>query len=350
MKKQLLFLATIASAYLFAGCSSSDKKEVKTTVEKDSYDLALAEKLGMFSALPTQAESAENPITDEKVALGHKLYFDKNLSKDGHISCNSCHNLNTFGVDNLPTSPGDAGKNGGRNSPTVLNAALHATQFWDGRAKDVEEQAGMPILNPIEMAIPKEDFLIDRLSKIEGYSKLFEQAFPGEGNAISYKNLRLAIGAFERKLITPSAFDDYLNGNLTALSKKEKSGLLTFINVGCASCHNGATLGGNSFQKFGVHKNYWELTGSKNIDKGRAEVTKNEADNYVFKVPSLRNVDKTAPYFHDGSVAKLDKTVEIMAISQLNYNLTTEEKENIIAFLKSLTGKVDEKFKKAPVN
>ena len=350
MKKHILFLATIAAAYVFAACSSSDKKEDKTTIEKDSYDLALADKLGMFSALPSQAESAENPITDEKVALGHKLYFDKNLSKDGNISCNSCHNLNTFGVDNLPTSPGDAGKNGGRNSPTVLNAALHATQFWDGRAKDVEEQAGMPILNPIEMAIPKEDFLIDRLSKIEGYSKLFEQAFPGEGNAISYKNLRLAIGAFERKLLTPSAFDNYLNGDLTALNKQEKSGLLTFINVGCASCHNGAALGGNSFQKFGVHKNYWELTGSKNIDKGRAEVTKNEADNYVFKVPSLRNIDKTAPYFHDGSVAKLDKTVEIMAISQLNYNLTTEEKENILAFLKSLTGKVDEKFKKAPVN
>lgn len=348
MKKHYIFALAIVVSGFVSSCGSNepDKSKDVETAEHERYDNSLKDKLEMFSTLPLMAENAANPITDVKVALGKKLYFDKQLSKDGNISCNSCHNLETYGVDNLPNSPGDAGKNGDRNSPTVLNAALHSTQFWDGRAKDVEEQAGMPILNPIEMAIPSKQFLVDRLSKIAEYKKMFADAFNGDENALNYDNLQKAIAAFERKLITPSRFDDYLQGNSKALTVKEKKGLSTFINVGCTSCHNGSALGGNSIQKFGVFGNYWDYTKSQKIDDGKFNVTKQEADKYMFKVPSLRNIEKTAPYFHDGSVSDLSRAVEIMAKTQLNYELNKEEKENLVAFLKSLTGEVPASLKK----
>jgi cytochrome c peroxidase len=276
------------------------------------------------------------------------LYYDTRLSKDGKNSCNSCHNLATFGVDNLPTSPGDKGINGNRNSPTVLNASLHAFQFWDGRAKDVEEQAGMPILNPVEMNIPSEKFLVDRLKGISLYQDLFKAAFPDKPNPITYENLRISIAAFERTLVTPSRFDQYLAGKTDALSVHEKRGFLAFNTIGCTSCHSGALLGGTMLQKSGVFGNYWDFTGSTYHDEGRAEVTKNEVDKYMFKVPSLRNVEKTYPYFHDGSVKDLSEMVKIMCKMQLKYELSEEETSNIVAFLKSLTGDIPEQFKKAP--
>jgi cytochrome c peroxidase len=343
MKTKLLYLIPFAT---LAACSSSEEKVETTSIETIAESPALislqVKAQAMFGVLPTDAATKEYQLTPEKIALGKKLYFDKRLSKDNTISCNSCHNLeNGTGVDNLPFSPGnDKGTFGGRNSPTTLNAALHMAQFWDGRAKDVEEQAGGPILNPVEMAMPSKEAVIERLAKIEDYTPLFSAAFPDDGEALTYRNIELAIGAFERTLITPSKFDAFSAGDAGVLSAEEQQGLETFISVGCISCHMGNTFGGKMYQKFGVYGDYWELTKSKKIDEGRFEVTQNEADKYIFKVPSLRNVDKTSPYFHDGSVEGLDEAVVIMAKSQLNKDLTKEETKNMVAFLKTLSGEV----------
>ncbi len=317
---------------------ASDKK-AETTVDDD----ALFEKAtNFFKPLPDIAENPDNPLTPEKIALGKKLYFDNNLSKEKHISCNSCHNIDTYGVDNKPVSEGDDGGFGDRNSPTVLNAAIQFAQFWDGRNKDVEEQAGGPILNPVEMAIPDTLFLLDRLSGMDEYQEAFLQAFPGEENPFTYTNVRHAIAAYERTLMTHDRFDQYLKGDKDALTDVEKKGLETFINTGCIQCHIGPGLGGNMYQKFGVYGNYWEMTGSEHVDEGRYKVTGNETDKYMFKVPLLRNIEKTYPYFHDGSVAELDDAVRIMAKLQLNKDLTDEEVNNIVAFLKTLTGTLPE--------
>lgn len=351
MKTKRLFPSISIVAILgITACGSSEKPAEKNSeqIENERYDASLSDKLSVFNKLPEEAISPSNPSTTEKIQLGHKLYFDKQLSKEGNISCNSCHNLETFGVDNLSTSPGDAGKNGDRNSPTVLNAALHTKQFWDGRAADVEQQAGMPVLNPVEMEIPNEAFLMARLSKNDQYKQLFAAAFPGQKNPITYENMCLAIAVFERQLITPSRFDEYLNGKKDALTLAEKKGLSSFINVGCTTCHTGEAIGGSMFQKFGVHKDYWELTKSKAIDEGKSKVSGVPEEKYVFKVPSLRNIEKTHPYFHDGSVAGLEEAVTIMAKAQLDKDLSESEKTNIVAFLRSLTGTVPVAYQKAP--
>jgi cytochrome c peroxidase len=299
----------------------------------------------LFGTLPEVAENVDNPITKEKVELGKMLFFDVRLSKDNTQSCNTCHNLNTFGVDNNSFSAGNDGGLGGRNSPTVLNAALHIAQFWDGREPDVEAQAGGPILNPVEMAMPSEEAVLKRLSGIEEYVKLFGKAFPEEETSITYDNLKKAIGAFERKLITPTKFDDYIAGNDDALSSDEKEGLQTYINSGCVTCHRGNLLGGKMYQKFGLYADYWDFTKSEKIDNGKFDVTQNEADKYIFKVPSLRNIEKTAPYFHDGSVQELPDAIRIMAKVQVNKDLSDEEVNKIIIFLNTLTGEVPSELK-----
>lgn len=336
--------------FLLIGCKQKLKVEDFSTNEQlknmSPLDAFLQEKgSALFGYLPKTAEDDKYPITEEKVALGKKLYFDVRLSKDNTISCNSCHNLSTFGVDNRSFSPGNDGGLGGRNSPTVLNAALHSKQFWDGRAKDVEEQAGGPILNPVEMAIPSEDFLVKRLHLIEEYGDLFAKAFPADEDPISYWNVQQAIAAFERKLITPSKLDDYLKGDLKALTQQQKDGMKAFIETGCTTCHTGNALGGTMFQKFGVYGNYWDFTKSAKIDNGVFDISKNESDKYVFKVPSLRNVEKTGPYFHDGSVSSLKAAVDIMAQTQLNKKLTDKEQDDIVAFLSSLTGDIPAAYK-----
>jgi len=291
-----------------------------------------------FAPLPEVANSQENPITAQKVALGKRLYLDTILSQDEKISCNSCHNLKTFGVDNEPTSPGHNGQRGGRNSPSSFNAALHATQFWDGRAANVEKQALGPILNPIEMAMPSESAVVDRLKKDKTYPAEFAAAFPGDKDPVTYANVGNAIGAFERTLITPSRFDDFLKGDDTALTPEEKKGGQLFVQTGCVACHNGATIGGQMFQKLGVVKPY------PTKDMGRYEVTKNEGDKMMFKVPSLRNVAKTGPYFHDGSVTTLEDSVAKMAEYQLGRQLTPEQVKEIVTFLNALTAKDAGKF------
>lgn len=341
MKKTIGFLIVI---YLYS-CSGNQQANNEQK-EHDRYDASIAEKIAVFQVLnaPDSIARLDEPI----VNLGYHLYHDTRLSMKGNNSCNSCHNLNTFGVDNLSTSPGDEGKNGERNSPTTLNAALHAFQFWDGRAKDVEEQAGMPILNPVEMNIPNKQFLVDRLKKIPLYQDLFKKAFPDSKDPITYENLQKAIGAFERKLITPSRFDKYLAGDKSALTLQEKKGLVAFTTNGCTQCHSGALLGGNQYQKFGVYSNYWEHTGSKKIDEGKYVVTKDTNDKYIFKVPSLRNIEKTGPYFHDGSISSLDSAVKIMGRVQLGRQIDDEDTRNIVAFLKALTSDIPNEYKKTP--
>ena len=337
-----IIIISIIFISLFS-CNKTKKEEVKKI--NNEYVKLDKQARELFGSLELEAKNPNNVITKEKIALGKALYFEKRLSKDNTQSCNTCHNLDTYGVDNNAFSLGNDGKLGGRNSPTTLNAAFHLSQFWDGREPDVEAQSGGPILNPIEMAMPSEKSVIDRLSKIDMYKELFSKAFPNEKAPITYDNLKKAIGAFERKLITPSKFDKYIAGDDKALSNKEKKGLQTYINYGCTTCHNGSLLGGNSYQKFGVFADYWSLTKSKNIDNGRFDFTKKEEDKYVFKVPSLRNIEKTGPYFHDGSVSNLKDAVRIMAKSQMNLNILETEVDEIITFLNTLTGEVPNELK-----
>ncbi len=280
----------------------------------------------MFAPLPEVAQSRENPVTQEKVELGKLLYFEPRLSKSGLISCNSCHSLTTAGVDNLPTSVGHGWQIGGRNAPTVLNAAVLGSQFWDGRAETVEEQAKGPITNPIEMAAT-EELVVKRLKSIPEYVALFKKVFPQEKDPITLDNMAKAIAAFERILMTPSPFDAYLEGDKEALTEDARKGLKLFVKKGCAFCHNGVGVGGGSFQKFDY-----------GTDQGRYTVTKNEKDKKVFRVASLRNVALTYPYFHDGSVWSLEEAVRIMARKQLGVRLEDREVKYMVAFLESLTG------------
>lgn len=355
MKTLKLFTLLI----IFSIASCGEKKGPKENVmEKQMKAMKASSELeaeigkrarSTFQPLATSADNPANPVTDVKVKLGKILYFDNRLSKDQTQSCNTCHDLNTFGVDRQPVSPGDNGGDGTENSPTVLNAALHTTQFWDGRAKDVEEQAGMPITNPVEMNIPSEQFLVDRLSEVEMYQIFFKEAFPEESQPLTYANIQNALAAFERTLLTPSKFDEYISGNANALSVDEKRGLKTFMEVGCTTCHMGSLLGGNLFQKFGVYGEYWEATGSTHISEGRAAITGNEAEKYMFKVPSLRNVAETYPYFHDGSVASLEEATRIIAKLNLNVDLTDEQVKDLVTFMQALTADVPDDVKQVPV-
>jgi cytochrome c peroxidase len=333
MKNLILILALILIGIW--GCIQ-DPQKTKT----DQFPGLLEKAKTTFSPLAEVADNPQNAITPEKVRLGQALYFDKRLSMDESVSCNSCHDLQTYGVDNVPTSKGVGGQLGARNSPTVLNAAFHFTQFWDGRAKDVEEQAGGPILNPIEMAMTDQEFVIKRLAAIQGYQDMFTAAFPGEEQPVNYSNLQKAIAAFERKLITPSRFDEYLMGYDEAITAEEKKGLQTFMDAGCIACHSGTVLGGQMYQKFGLAGNYWDFTQSSKVDNGRFLVTNNESDKYLFKVPSLRNIEKTHPFFHDGSITDLGQAVKIIAKLQLSKDLTDQEVQEIVTFLKTLTGTV----------
>lgn len=286
----------------------------------------------MFGTLPATMPGAEKD-SEALVALGEMLYMDKRLSVNDSQSCNSCHNVQKGGpgVDNTQFSPGAiAGKFGGRNAPTVWNAGFQLAQFWDGRAEDLKAQAKGPILNPVEMAMPSEQAVIDKISAIGAYQTAFKNAFNSD-KAISYDNLAHAIAAFERTLITKDRFDSYMNGDLTALNTQEKAGLQAFISTGCIACHSGPTLGGSQYQKLGLVNAY-----ANQKDQGRFDLTKNAADKMMFKVPMLRDVARTAPYFHDGSIATLDEAVKQMAWLQLGRKLDDKTTADISAFFTAL--------------
>jgi cytochrome c peroxidase len=282
---------------------------------------------------PIDAVAPKNP---SMVELGKKLYFDTRLSKSGFISCNSCHNLSMGGTDNLKTSIGDHWQEGPINSPTVLNSSLNVAQFWDGRAKDLKEQAGGPIANPGEMAFTHE-LAVSVLESIPQYKDEFKAVFSKD--KIDIGMVTDAIAAFEETLVTPdSKFDQWLKGDDKALTATELKGYELFKTSGCVACHNGPAVGGNSFQKMGVVEPY--KTDSK--AEGVAGLTKKDEDRFKFKVPTLRNVELTYPYFHDGAAPTLEKAVVTMGQLQLGKKFTDEEVAQIVAFLKTLTGKQPE--------
>lgn len=321
----------------------TEEAEAPQVVIEESQDAELRESartfFGSISDLPK-----EN-ISSEKIELGKQLFFDKRLSKNNTISCNSCHSLTNYGVDNLPLSPGDTKEFGNRNSPTVFYSSLHSMQFWDGRAEDVEEQAGGPILNPVEHNIPSEAFLEERLREIEAYQAMFKEVYPEEEQAITFNNITDAIGAFERQLNPKSRYDEWVDGDDKAMNTAEKAGLQAFIDNACITCHTGPAFGGIMLQKFGLHGNYWELTKSELIDNGMYDLNKEEAFKYVFKTPGLRNIEKTYPYFHDGSVDDLKEAIRIMGELQLGKTISEEDVNSIETFLKALTADIDEEHK-----
>lgn len=300
-------------------------------------------RLGVFGKVPDVMASDKNPITDEKVKLGRMLYFEKRISKNQDLSCNSCHDLARYGVDGESFSLGHKRQRGGRNAPTVYNAAAHFVQFWDGRAPDVEKQAQGPVLNPVEMAMPDDKAVMAVLSSMPEYVDAFKKAFPDDPKPMSYDNFGKAIGAFERKLVTPARFDKYLAGDDSALDASEKKGLGRFLESGCTACHTGPLLGGSLYQKVGAVK-AWD----NQKDQGRFDVTKQDADKMMFKVPSLRNIEKTGPYFHDASAKTLPEAVSKMGEHQLGKTLSAEDVDAIVKFLASLTGEVPSDYVKAP--
>ncbi|MBN8219198.1 MAG: c-type cytochrome [Spirochaetes bacterium] len=291
--------------------------------------------LKVFQPLPATYASKDHPSTPEKVALGRRLYFETRLSRGQDLSCQSCHPLDRYGADGKRLSPGHRGVLGRRNSPTVYNAAGQMAQFWDGRAATVEDQAMGPVLNPVEMAMPSGEEAVKILSSIPGYGSAFRTAFPGDAAPITPAHIGEAIGAFERELRTPSRWDRYLAGESGALTSMERAGLKTFLAYSCQTCHGGPLLGGNSFQKLGAVKPWPDSR-----DQGRFELTAHEADRMVFKVPPLRNVAKTAPYFHDGSVATLEEAVDRMAEHQTGKKMGWMERQFVVRFFGALTGEI----------
>ncbi|ATB41808.1 cytochrome c551 peroxidase [Cystobacter fuscus] len=295
--------------------------------------MAYAKLVSFFRPSASQAAAAKKD-SPERIALGRMLFFEPRLSKNHDISCNTCHDLASFGVDGKATSPGHKGQMGNRNSPTVFHAAGHIAQFWDGRAATLEEQAAGPMLNPAEMAMPSEKHVLATLNSIPQYVKSFKTAFPGDKKPVSVTNVARSLAAFERELLTTSRFDKYLAGDEQALSEQERRGLNLFAGSGCTTCHNGPSVGGTSFQKLGLIEDY------PTEDKGRFDVTQDEEDMHKFRVPTLRNVEKTGPWFHDGSVKELATAVRLMGKHQLGMTLSDSEVDDIVAFLKSLTGEL----------
>ena len=286
----------------------------------------------VFAGEPIEPISPVKEINLAQVELGKKLFFDPRLSKSGFISCNSCHNLSMGGTDNLKTSIGHKWQQGPINSPTVLNSSMSLAQFWDGRAADLQAQAGGPIANPGEMAFTH-SLAIDVLESIPQYVTAFKQVF--DKNKIDIGQVTQAIAEFEKTLVTPnSRFDQWLLGNNQVLTTQELAGYKLFKNSGCVSCHYGQAVGGSSYQKMGVVEPYK----TKNPAEGRFSVTGKDADRFMFKVPTLRNVEMTYPYFHDGEAETLTEAVDVMGRLQLGKKFSKTENTKIVAFLKTLTG------------
>lgn len=302
-----------------------------------------------FGRLPPVIATAGNPVTPAKIALGKMLFYDPRFSQDGTLSCVRCHPFSLYGADGLRKSVGAGGKPVARNAPTVLNAAGQISAHWVGNRKDVEDQATQSLIGNASPGAPSADAAAKELRKIAAYGPLFRDAFPGEKDPVNAVNYGRAVGAFERTLVTPSTFEGFLDGNAKALADAQKTGLTRFIETGCVQCHSGVYVGGQTYEMFGVHEPYWTYTRSPNVDEGRFTVTKNPEDKYVFKVPGLRNVAMTPPYFHDGSVDRLSDAVWIMGKVQLGLSLAAPQVESIVAFLASLTGEIPAEALRVPI-
>ncbi|MDE2596025.1 MAG: cytochrome-c peroxidase [Sphingomonadales bacterium] len=342
MKAAILLAAAATMALSLSACSKGAGEAGKGTsaplvMGPASEDLMKAAR-DQFKILPASWKDIPgNTATDDQVALGAMLYHDPRLSGSHAIACASCHNIGMGGGDDASTSVGHKWQEGGRNAPTVLNAVFNTAQFWDGRAKDLYEQAGGPMVNPIEMNSPKEH-VAQQLQSIPGYAALFAKAFPGDSSGITLDKAQKAIAAFESTLITPnSKFDQYLAGNASALSADQKDGLRLFMDKGCSACHNGINVGGGMYAKFGVVAAP-DAKYRPAADKGREAVTHQTSDEYSFKVPTLRNITLTAPYFHTGSVWDLKEAVRVMGKAQVGQDLSDADVAKITAFLESLKG------------
>jgi len=303
----------------------------------------------IFGPLPKVMSSEKNPVTPEKVKLGKILFYETRISVDGTVSCARCHPIGLYAADGLKKSIGNNCRVNPRNAPTLFNAAGQISAHWIGNRADVEDQARQSVIGPPSFGMPSNEAVEARLKGIKGYKDLFKEAFPGESNPVTVDNFAKAVGTFERTLVTPSPFDSFLKGDIAALDEQEKRGLRTYMEAGCIMCHLGPYVGGQVYQKSGIVEPYWKYTKSEPIDEGRYVVTKNDMDKYVFKVPVLRNIAKTSPYFHDGSVNKLEDAVWIMGKIQLGKDLNKSKAEEIVTFLKSLTGKIPEDVLKVPL-
>lgn len=323
MRKTLILL--LLCMFVFAVNYSYSSDEVMENAQKT------------FKPIPkTPSAISGNPASPAKIELGKALYIDPRLSASGVFSCNSCHNIGLAGTDFQETSTGHGWKRGPRNAPTVLNSVFNLTQFWDGRAKDLKEQAKGPVQASVEMN-NNPDMVVKTLNSMPRYIEMFKKAFPEQKEPVTFENMANAIEVFEATLLTPdSAFDKFLKGDAKALNSAEKEGLGLFMDKGCSGCHGGINMGGEGYFPFGVvQRPAAEIMAG---DKGRFKVTNTEADEYVFKSPSLRNIALTPPYFHSGKVWKLKEAVGIMGSAQLGANLTGSEIDKIDAFLRSTTG------------
>ncbi len=315
----------------------------------DETETLLTRAKQLLGPLPSAIPSQHNPITPEKVALGKMLFYETRISVDGTVSCARCHPMGLYASDGLRKSIGNNSKLNPRNAPTILNAAGQISAHWTGNRLDVEDQAKQAIIGPPSYGMPSYEAAERKLKEIKGYPPLFQKAFPQEKEPVTAENFAQAVGAFERTLVTPSRFDTFLKGNKTALTEPERIGLQTFMQTGCVGCHASPYAGGQMYQKFGLFEPYGKYTKSADIDEGRYTVTKNEADKYVFKVSILRNVEKTAPYFHDGSVDHLYDAIWIMGKVQLAKDLTKAQVGDILAFLRTLTGSIPENDLQIPL-
>ena len=346
MRKTSTLAITVALILALDGCNKegSDNRAPATrgAVEEppigSAADKLMEEARAEFKPIPLNPPKLEgNEATPEKLALGRMLYFDPRLSASHAISCASCHAIGLGGADNQSTSIGHRWQRGGRNAPTVFNAQYNLAQFWDGRAKDLFEQAGGPMVNPVEMASPQVH-IVEQLKSLPAYGAYFAKAFPGGGDPVTLDNVQKAVAVFEATLTTPNApFDKYLRGNNSALDAEQKEGLRLFMGKGCSTCHNGVNVGGGRYAKFGLVSSPGDKLRPPG-DLGRFAITKDEADRYVFKVPTLRNITLTAPYFHTGLVWDLNEAITVMGKAQLGADLTPDETAKIAAFLGSLTG------------
>jgi cytochrome c peroxidase len=329
----LTLLAAILAATLML---PSDENQPSPPPEASVSPDTLRGTRGQHAAIQPIPELPVEVFQSSKVLLGEKLFNDPGLSGDGTISCASCHILNRGGADNRKLSTGVANAIGEVNTPTVFNSVFGFRQFWDGRANDLAEQVAGPLLNPSEMA-SNWVIAIQRVKEKPDYREAFKREYDGE---ITEKTITDAIVRYEATLLTPNApFDRFLKGDTAMISDTAKEGYRRFSDYGCVSCHQGINVGGNLFQRFGVMGDYFADRGNPaKVDQGRYNVTGNEEDRYVFKVPSLRNVALTAPYFHDGSAATLEQAVDIMGNYQLGRPLSDEDRRYIVAFLESLTG------------
>lgn len=328
------------------GCNQQDASQ--NNFEKTAYEPTI-----LSNAVESSRTKYNQPLpkledlhlNTAKVDLGNRLYHDTRLSGNGKLMCASCHGLSIGGDDNMPVALGINGQKGPINAPTVLNSGFNFKQFWDGRARNLRDQAEGPVANPIEMGAKWEN-VVPRIQAVNKYQQWFKEIYPQEG--ITKFTITDAIAEFERSLITPAPIDAYLHGDDNALTSSQKTGYKLFQSYGCVACHQGVNFGSNMMQKFGALKAYFSDQNETTVDKGLYNITKKAAHKNVFKVPTLRNIELTAPYFHNAGAKTLDQAINVMGLNQLGRQIPDEDRAKIASFLTALTGTLDVKPLPAP--